>query len=75
MKKCDVPITTNEPETNLRVRLLFETGFKSKLRDESMWARQQVRGAWYGGCIFVEFYWITFLTSHCSLTILLFYDS
>ena len=73
MKKCDVPITTNEPETNLRERPLFETGSKTKLRDESMWwPRKEGRG---GGCILVEFYWITFLTSHCSLTILLFYDS
>ena len=54
MKKCDVPITTNEPETNLRERLLFETGFETKLRDESMWPRQEGRGG--GGYIFVEFY-------------------
>ena len=74
MKKCDVPITTNEPETNLRERLLFETGFESKLRDESMWPGQE-EGRGGGGYIFVEFYWITFLTSHCRLTILLFYDS
>ena len=73
MKKCDVPITTNEPETNLRERLLFETGFVTKLRDENMWPRQEGRGG--GGYNFVEFYWITSLTSHCILTILLFYDS
>ena len=54
VKKCDVPITTNEPETNLRERLLFETGFETKLRDESMWPRQEGRGG--GGYIFVEFY-------------------